>query len=553
MNKNITLTSALYYLEKMSWSVIPLNDDKKPIIVWEKYQKEKATKDDVMRWFGKYPNSMIGIVTGKISDLVVVDFDSKDQVDLLMEFEEEQCVVETPRGYHVYFHYRDGISNRTNLFDKVDIRAEGGYVVAPPSVNKEGAKYLWSNLDIKELKPEIVGDLPNTWYKRILDFSKPSNPAKQAARSMRMFVEGRRDDDLFNLAYTLFKGGKTKDEIKPIVLAMATQCKPPFPEHEALQKIASAEKRLLNKSRNLMQEAREWVEYSTGFFHRDAMARALNISTPEEKNNFRVILSRLQDERVIEKFGYRDGQFIKLCHDYNKMDIQNVTTKGVDIKYPFGIHEFFKTLPSNLIVVAGVPDGGKSAFVYNTIRMNMDKWDCHLLNTDCGPEELNERLIKFEDKELFGNEAVKFKDWRFTPWEVPTGGYAELIEGEGLQNSLVCVDFLELGENFYRVGVELDRIRNKMDKGVAIVGLQKSYGKEFGRGGDIGMARPRLYITIEGGICKILKCKNRNPGYGNYNGKLVTFKLVQGAKFIQEGVWRDPGSDPKEKSIYRFS
>jgi len=552
VNKKTVLSSALHYLETLNWSVIPLSPDKKPIVPWEKYQKERANRDQIMEWFTEKKAPMVGIVTGRISNLAVIDFDSKDNIEALMEFENE-CVVETPRGYHVYFQYKDGLTNRTNLMEKVDVRAEGGYVVAPPSVNKDGAKYLWSNLALGELKPTIVGELPQGWYKKMQEFHPyVTKQIGQDTKGVGIFCEGRRDDDLFNLAYSLFKSGKLRSEVKPIVLMMAAACVPPFPEEDAIQKIRSAEKRIHSKERNLMQDARDWIGLSTGSFHRNELARDLGIQTQEEKNNFRVIINRLQEEDLIEPYSRRDGIFMKVSYDYSKQNFKDANTEALDIEYPFGIHEFFKTMPRNLITVAGVPDGGKSAFFYNTLRMNEGKWDCHLLNTDCGPEELKERLSKFDDKELLGDDAVALDDWRFTPWEVPEGGYAELIEKEGLKDSLVIVDFLEVGENFWRVGIEMDKILDQMDKGVVIVGLQKSFGKEFGRGGDIGMARPRLYITIEGGVCKILKCKNRNPGYGSYNGKLITFKLVQGAKFIPQGVWRSPGSDPHEKFGFKF-
>jgi len=56
---------ALKYAE-MGLSVIPVSQDKKPIIPWEPYQKKKASKKEIEDWFTKYPNANIGIVTGKV-------------------------------------------------------------------------------------------------------------------------------------------------------------------------------------------------------------------------------------------------------------------------------------------------------------------------------------------------------------------------------------------------------------------------------------------------------------------------------------------------------
>ena len=60
---NNILKAALWYL-KNGYSVIPVKNDKKPLLKWEKYQNERATEPDVKGWFEKWPNAMLGVVTG---------------------------------------------------------------------------------------------------------------------------------------------------------------------------------------------------------------------------------------------------------------------------------------------------------------------------------------------------------------------------------------------------------------------------------------------------------------------------------------------------------
>jgi len=80
MNKeNIMLEAALNY-EKMGLSVIPVGKDKKPLVEWKKYQLEQANEEQIKEWFIKSPQANIGVVTGLVSKLVVVDIEKDGSV-----------------------------------------------------------------------------------------------------------------------------------------------------------------------------------------------------------------------------------------------------------------------------------------------------------------------------------------------------------------------------------------------------------------------------------------------------------------------------------------
>ncbi len=71
-----SLRAALQYAE-IGLSVIQCQPDKKPYISWTEYQTRSATPDEIRSWWSKWPNAMIGIVTGKISNLFVIDCDTE--------------------------------------------------------------------------------------------------------------------------------------------------------------------------------------------------------------------------------------------------------------------------------------------------------------------------------------------------------------------------------------------------------------------------------------------------------------------------------------------
>jgi putative DNA primase/helicase len=110
-----------------------------------------ATKDDdqIKEWWERWPESNIGIPTGSVSGIFVVDVDGADGKAALRALEAKYgklpktVTVKTGRGRHHYFRH-DGmrIGNRAGHPGKnIDIRGDGGYVIAPGSVHASGSTY----------------------------------------------------------------------------------------------------------------------------------------------------------------------------------------------------------------------------------------------------------------------------------------------------------------------------------------------------------------------------------------------------------------------------
>ena len=143
---NRHLKAALWY-ERRNLSVIPVGtDNKKPFIKWERYQTEQATTGQLRQWWQRWPTANIGIVCGKVSGITVIDADSEAGRDALEEFLPDTLmlpVVKTPNGWHYWFQYVPGIPNKVRAITDCDVRNDGGYVIAPPSVIENGRIYQW--------------------------------------------------------------------------------------------------------------------------------------------------------------------------------------------------------------------------------------------------------------------------------------------------------------------------------------------------------------------------------------------------------------------------
>jgi hypothetical protein len=124
-------------------SIIPVGRNKVPLIPWKEFQTRKATEQEVEEWWTKWPEANIGLVTGKISNLAVIDIEKGGDIS---PFPETDTVTTGGGGWHLYYVYVEGVENKTRIFPLTDIRGEGGYVVAPPSVHSSGKKYEVSKM-----------------------------------------------------------------------------------------------------------------------------------------------------------------------------------------------------------------------------------------------------------------------------------------------------------------------------------------------------------------------------------------------------------------------
>ncbi len=151
------LVKAALEYATLGWSVFPCNANKAPHTAHG--LKDASTDADQIRtWWKLWPSAMIGLATGRVSGVVVLDvdldpskcIDGSASLARLMENDklpDDQMAVRTPRGgQHFYFAVPRDVrigSSAGKLGPGLDIRAEGGYVIAPPSVNGTGSAYSW--------------------------------------------------------------------------------------------------------------------------------------------------------------------------------------------------------------------------------------------------------------------------------------------------------------------------------------------------------------------------------------------------------------------------
>lgn len=242
------------------WSVVPVEPrGKKPIVAWREFQQRIAERAEIDRWFRHRPDANVAIVTGRLSGLVVVDVDPRHGgSDSLASFEAAHGALEPTveaatggGGRHLYFrHPGTTTPNRAGLRPGIDVRGDGGCVVAPPSIHPSGRRYAWiggrapGEVPLASLPvalwgddgpPRPVGHAPSHWH-RLIHEGIP---------------EGRRNDTVASLTGHLLQRGVDPPVALELMLAWnRTHCRPPLADDEVAAVVASIDRLRLRAARD---------------------------------------------------------------------------------------------------------------------------------------------------------------------------------------------------------------------------------------------------------------------------------------------------------------
>lgn len=211
--------------------------------------KNADTDQQIIReWWSLYPDANIGIATGDVSQVVVLDVDVKSGGETSLAILEERmgqipdtwCVLTGGGGMHLYFRMPDAdVRNSVSaVAPGIDVRGNGGYVVAPPSHHISGESYRWSAV----LHPKKVdlAPVPEWLLKRMLPRGAGASETKTMPTKIK---EGERNNWMTSVAGSMRRKGFCGDAIyAAIAIENRRRCVPPMDDRE-VRRIANSVER----------------------------------------------------------------------------------------------------------------------------------------------------------------------------------------------------------------------------------------------------------------------------------------------------------------------
>jgi hypothetical protein len=223
------------------WLVFTVRLDKAPATP-HGFKDAVAEPEAVRELWGSHPGAGIGIQTGALSGLLVLDVDTNaGGDDTLHELEcahgELPATVEALTGgggRHLYYrHPGDEVRcSAGRLGPGLDVRADGGYVVAPPSPHPSGRNYQW---EVSHDPDDVPLAEPPGWLLDLLRDRPGGAPVVTDA-----IPEGRRNSTLTSLAGSMRRRGMGQSEIAAALrVTNHERCAPPLDEDE-VERIAAS-------------------------------------------------------------------------------------------------------------------------------------------------------------------------------------------------------------------------------------------------------------------------------------------------------------------------
>lgn len=215
---------------------------KRPIL--QEWQK-RATTDPatILGWWSHWPGAGIGLATGVESGIVAIDLDPRHgSDDSILDLERDhgelpatwRCAT-AGGGTHIYFAHPGGrIANRVGVWPGVDVRGDGGYVVAAPTTLEDDRYYVWES----ESGPHEVelARAPDWLLSRLAKSDGRDTP--RAAESWVAVVRdgaelGARNDTVARLAGYLLRRQPSPRVVLELIRAWSdARCRPPLADDE---------------------------------------------------------------------------------------------------------------------------------------------------------------------------------------------------------------------------------------------------------------------------------------------------------------------------------
>lgn len=232
----MTLKDYAYGYRQLGWNVIPLYDHSKnpSHVKWKEYQERMATDEEIEGWFNDDKVTGLGVITGRLSGIVVVDEDSYKANGMKFEFVSPRIAQTARLGKHHYFRYTEPI--KTSGFRQginIEIKSDGGFIVLPPSrvivtpqLGETGAgEYKW-------LKKCKIENLPTVTEAQLLPYR--GSLSKTGAVELHELVNapyGTQHNNLRTIALATFNrfGENEWDIASDFVRHVAQQFDPPHP------------------------------------------------------------------------------------------------------------------------------------------------------------------------------------------------------------------------------------------------------------------------------------------------------------------------------------
>lgn len=328
-------------LHEQGWQIVPAKlKEKLPMTVWKSAQSEKQAKSKIRDMFGGQERNIF-LITGSTSGLVVLDCDDSAALawwgDRLGDVMEKTTAVTSGKGVHYYFRIPVGESHKGRaqhggVSGNWDFRADGGGVIAPPSLHPEGRVYAWMD----GRGPEAIQDAPPALWEALEEIAgkkgkdglEGSNVVSTLAGLLENPpLEGGRNEWLIRVCGHYAKMTRFPDAYNAMARSAAEKINPPLSEAEIAKTLKSGWD--MEQAKPIRQSAEPVAE--NGYIVASGSKLLVQVKTRDSEGSVSLDLAEFMDASLIVNAKIVGEEWAREGYDIRIERVNGEVTESVDL------------------------------------------------------------------------------------------------------------------------------------------------------------------------------------------------------------------------------
>ena len=374
---DVQIDNLLDFYREQGFDLVPIAYNKKNPIESDWPNKHHKDKIEWLEWLHQGNN--IGVKTGKISNIIVLDFDKKpipEQVRQIIE-DSDTLVQETNKGFHVFYKYMEDFHKCRVAKFKMDLQTDGGQVVIAPSIVNGEIRELLTK-EIKEMPKELFEILKNSSplrtvsmptsekeFENLKPFEKPKideeeidinfDPSKIDVQTIE---EGNRNNAFMMLGGVLRSDLNMYQTRKVLSIFNQYFCKPSLDNREFESIVRSLEKYYNFDEKVVAEKVYDYLRMVG-----EANSRDIQDALKLKKE----LVDKVTSFLLKEGYVYRKSRMFYATRKAEwKTDF---STEGLPVKYKMPYFYDAATFrDGDMILIAGTQKCGKSHIAMNMIK-----------------------------------------------------------------------------------------------------------------------------------------------------------------------------------------